>query len=109
MVPLSPISRKRSIPIDSDSQDGHNNEPQSKKRGIENSLPHTPPPDEDLPMAKVIEALMFNDAPRELLLRSVATILQHVGFSGASEEALEALCAEVDSCQYILERQELRF
>lgn len=96
MAPISPISRKRSTPSDSGSPD----EPASKKRCVETILPHTPPPEEELRKTNVIQTPMFNDDPRELLSRSVAIILEHVGFSGASEEALEALCAQVDACQY---------
>lgn len=98
MAPISPISRKRSTPSDSDggSPDG----PASKKRRTEPILPQTPPPEENIHKAKVVQTPLFNDDPRELLLHSVAVILEHVGFSGASEEALEALCGQVDACQY---------
>ena len=43
---------------------------------------------------------MFDDDPHQLLLRSVALALEHVGFTGASQEALEAMCAEVETCEY---------
>ena len=95
MAPISPMSRKRSTRSDDDSPD----EPAKKKSCIETILPQTPNPEEDLHMAILAGTPMFNDTPRELLSRSVATILEHVGFSGASEEAMEALCAEVDTCQ----------
>jgi hypothetical protein len=41
---------------------------------------------------------MFDDDPHRLLLRSVALTLEHVGFTAASPEALEAMCAEADTC-----------
>lgn len=98
MAPISPISRKRSTPL---SEDGSPDEPSRKKRCIEPTLPQTPPPDaEQEPKANVSTIPLYNDTPRELLIRSVALILEHVGFSGASEEALEGLCAEVDACPY---------
>ncbi|KAI1002785.1 hypothetical protein K3495_g5421 [Podosphaera aphanis] len=40
---------------------------------------------------------MFNDDPYQLLQRSVALALQHVGFSAATPNALVALCDEVES------------
>ena len=41
---------------------------------------------------------LFDEIPHQLLKRSVAVILEHVGFSAASPEALEALCSEVETC-----------
>ncbi len=40
----------------------------------------------------------FDDDPHRLLLRSIALALEHVGFEGASPEALEAFCAEAETC-----------
>lgn len=53
-------------------------------------------------MAVVLDKLLFNDDPRQLLRRSVTLALEHVGFTGASAEALEALYSEVDMCEYSL-------
>jgi len=75
--------------------------PQSKKRRVSSDVQQTPPPEETLYMASVSKTPLFNDNPRELLRRSVAAILLHVGFSGAKEDALEALCSQVETCQYL--------
>lgn len=58
-------------------------------------MPDTPPPDEQFD-ARAHNITMFDDDPHKLLSRSVALALEHVGFSGASPEALEAFCSEVD-------------
>ncbi len=98
MAPISPplsqpIPRKRSSSgLDDDVVWEHS----SKRQRIE--LPQTPPPEEVL-KASVTTSTLFDDEPRQLLLRSVALALQHVGFASASPEALESLCAEVDECQ----------
>ncbi|RDW62712.1 hypothetical protein BP5796_11014 [Coleophoma crateriformis] len=88
---MAPILGKRPSP----DQDDSTREPASKRQRIEPTPPLTPPPEEHFE-AKVTDAVLFNDEPRQLLLRSVALALEHVGFSGASPEAMEALCAEVD-------------
>ena len=72
----------------------------SKRRRIEPTLPQTPPPEKPFNL-NYTKGPLFDDDPRQLLLRSVALILQHVGFEGASKEALEALCGEVETCQYL--------
>lgn len=41
---------------------------------------------------------MFDDDPRQLLLRSIAIALQHVGFDGGTAEAMEGFVAEVETC-----------
>jgi len=58
-------------------------------------MPATPPPEEYFD-AKAQNITMFDDDPHQLLSRSVALALEHVGFTGASPEALEAFCSEVD-------------
>lgn len=98
MAPISPISRKRSTPSD----DGLSDAPISKRRRIEPDMPHTPPPEENSNTQKPKIPPMFDDDPHTLLKRSVALALEHVGFAGAEAEALEAVCAEVDTCQYLL-------
>jgi hypothetical protein len=91
------MSLKRTTPSQSD--DGSGDEPETKKRRFEETLPNTPPPEEELSKA-TSKRPMFDEDPYQLLLRSVALVLEHVGFSAASPESLEALCAEVDTCQY---------
>jgi hypothetical protein len=41
---------------------------------------------------------IFNDEPTHLLERSIVLALEHIGFDGASKEALESFRGEVDSC-----------
>lgn len=95
--PTSKDTRKRLSPSDSD--DSPDQSP-SKRRRVEPTLPQTPPPEVD-EVAHVSETHLFDDDPHQLLQRSVALVLNHVGFTGATPEALEALCSEVDSCQYL--------
>jgi len=59
-------------------------------------LPQTPPPD-DSPKIDVSREPLFDDDVQKLLSRSVATILKHVGFDGATEEALEGVCSQVST------------
>ncbi|KAL5321614.1 hypothetical protein ACEPPN_009574 [Leptodophora sp. 'Broadleaf-Isolate-01'] len=96
MAPMSPISKKRASPSQSD--DSLSEEPNLKKRRVETIMPNTPPPElpEEYFTAKAEKIPMFDDDPHQLLLRAVALALEHVGFTGASPEALEAFCAEVD-------------
>lgn len=100
MAPMSPISKKRASPSQSD--DSLSEEPNLKKRRVETIMPNTPPPElpEEYFTAKAEKIPMFDDDPHQLLLRAVALALEHVGFTGASPEALEAFCAEVDVCMY---------
>jgi len=92
---MVPISRKRTTPEHSEGENSID-EPLSKKRCVE--LPQTPPPD-DAPKIDVSREPLFDDDVRQLLSRSVATTLKHVGFDGATEEALEGICSEVSTCQ----------
>ncbi|KAF4624041.1 hypothetical protein G7Y89_g14134 [Cudoniella acicularis] len=94
MAPISPVSRKRSTPSHSD--DDIADEPISKKRCVEPTFPHTPPP-EELLGAKVGGITLFNDDPKLLLHRSIAIALQHVGFDGGTPEVMEAFAAEVET------------
>ncbi|TVY38320.1 Transcription initiation factor TFIID subunit, partial [Lachnellula occidentalis] len=94
MAPISPVSRKRSTPSHSD--DGISDEPSSKRARASPVLPNTPPPEESLP-GKIAIAPLFDDDPKRLQLRSLALVLEHVGFDGASPEALEAFSMEVES------------
>jgi len=95
MAPISPVSRKRSTPSHSD--DGISDASFSKRARLSPVLPNTPPPEESLP-GKKATAPLFDDDPKRLQLRSLALVLEHVGFDGASPEALEAFSAEVESC-----------
>lgn len=109
--PISAISRKRSSPSESD--DDLVDDAVTKKRRTGSSPSHTPQPQEippqpqDIPLQPQeislptpLEAELFNDKPRGLLSRAIALALEHVGFDGASQEAMEAMCEEVESCQY---------
>ncbi|RKF62811.1 putative bromodomain associated protein [Erysiphe neolycopersici] len=40
---------------------------------------------------------MFDDGPHRLLLRSVSLVLQHIGFTSATPEAMEAFCGAVET------------
>ncbi|KAI9055769.1 hypothetical protein LZ554_000710 [Drepanopeziza brunnea f. sp. 'monogermtubi'] len=94
MAPITPVSRKRSTP--SDSEDGHSDESSAKRRRVEVTMPHTPPPEENS-QVNFHAAPMFSDDPHQLLTRSAALVLEHVGFSGAQKDAMEAFCAEIDA------------
>jgi transcription initiation factor TFIID subunit 8 len=102
MAPISPSSSTGSLkrPSDSQSDDERMVEHTSKRRRVEPALPRTPPPEEESFVGNAIKETLFDDDPRRLLSRSVALVLQHVGFDGATKEALEAFCAEVETCQY---------
>ncbi|TVY68931.1 Transcription initiation factor TFIID subunit [Lachnellula suecica] len=94
MAPISPISRKRSTPSHSD--DDISDEPLAKRARFSPVLPNTPPPEEALPI-KQAETHLFNDDPDRLLMRSLALVLEHVGFDGATPEALESFASEVET------------
>jgi transcription initiation factor TFIID subunit 8 len=89
------MSLKRSTSSQSD--DDSIDESELKKRRFAETLPNTPPPEEDLSSVPS-KRPMFDEDPHQLLLRSVALTLEHVGFTGASPESLEAMCAEVETC-----------
>lgn len=97
MAPISPSSSTGSLKRHSD--DDTVDEHMSKKRRVEPTLPRTPPPEEPF-IHNTMKDTLFDDDPRQLLSRSVALVLQHVGFDGATKEALEAFCSEVETCQY---------
>lgn len=48
--------------------------------------------------AKVVKTTFAIDEPQQLLMRSVALALDHVGFDAATPEAMEGLRAAVDAC-----------
>lgn len=72
--------------------------PAQKRRRVEPEMPHTPPSEEEFDMFRAEAPKMFDDDPHQLMLRSIALTLEHVGFSGATTEAMQAFCAEVDTC-----------
>ncbi|CZT41576.1 uncharacterized protein RSE6_01331 [Rhynchosporium secalis] len=95
MAPISPVeSKKRASPSQSDNSE----EPTSKRRRYDVDMPQSPPvePPESYYESKTEKVTMFDEDPHNLLLRAIALSLEHVGFTGASSEALEEFCAEVD-------------
>ncbi|KAL3425830.1 bromodomain associated protein [Phlyctema vagabunda] len=88
---MAPILGKRFAP-DHDSLWN----PSPKKQRITSissqTTPETPAADDE---AEVTESALFNQEPEQLLRRSVALALEHVGFDGATPEALESFCAHV--------------
>lgn len=90
---MSPKSRKRPSPSESD--DDLEDETSSKRRRIALDLSPTPVAEQmSLPTPPVAE--LFDDKPQKLLSRAIALALEHVGFDGASREAMQAMCDEVD-------------
>lgn len=105
----STSSRKRSISSRSDGRASQ--EPSSKRQRTSNtpeyssSIPAIEPqpqaePWDDLITARPYTKPLFDDEPMRLLQRSAALVLNHVGFDGASKEALESLCAQASACMY---------
>lgn len=87
------LERKRSTPDDAEAESL--TQPTSKrKRADESSLMIS-----DTMTAVVSRVSTFDDAVHKLLQRSCTLVLDHIGFDGASPEALEALCSEVDACK----------
>lgn len=93
MAPVPPL--KRSTP--SDSEDGNVEVPAGKRRRIEADVPFRLLL-EDERKENLSRVKTFEDDPHELLERSIALVLQHVGFQAASKEAMESFCAQVDTC-----------
>lgn len=97
MAPISPIDRKRASPSQSQSDSGFE-EPSSKRHRTDSISASTQTVEKEPEIVKALhQSRMFNDDPHQLLLRSIALALEHVGFEAASPEALEAFCAEVES------------
>lgn len=98
MAPMSPINRKRASPSQSQSDSGFD-EPSSKRQRTESIPASSQTIEKATPVAPTPEqSRMFDDDPHQLLLRSIALALEHVGFEAATPEALEAFCAQVESC-----------
>jgi hypothetical protein len=89
-------TKKRSTPDDDNEEPTA--EPAAKRRRTEDYGLQTPPA-EDVIQAVLDTRPAFNDEPSHLLRRATALVLEHVGFDGATKEAIESLCGEVDSCQ----------
>jgi hypothetical protein len=63
--------------------------------------PESPGPSwDDLITARPYTKPLFAEEPQYLLERSAALILNHVGFDGASKEALESICAQASACMF---------
>lgn len=90
------VSRKRSSP-ENDKEDVAT-EPKTKRRRVEDRGLPSPPP-EDVITAVLDGRPSFDDEPSLLLRRAVALMLEHIGFAGATKEALEELCDEFNSCK----------
>ncbi|KAF7933967.1 uncharacterized protein EAE98_003676 [Botrytis deweyae] len=91
---MVPVSRKRSTPTSSDDD---MEEPYRKRQRMSPVLPQTPPPELELSRPDKMESSLFDSDVRMLLRRTICQTLEHVGFDRATEEALEAMCAEVDT------------
>lgn len=104
-------SRKRSISSRSDGRASQ--EPASKRQRTSDTPENTSPipipiaepqpqPEswDDLITARPYTKPLFDDEPMQLLQRSAALVLHHVGFDSASKEALESLCAQASACMY---------
>jgi transcription initiation factor TFIID subunit 8 len=92
IAPIAPFSRKHS-----QSDDDLADEPTSKRGCVESGQAQSPPLEEDT-VPSVPKTPLFDEIPRQLLLRSVVLALEHVGFTGAQDEALEAFCNEANAC-----------
>lgn len=90
---MVPMSRKRSSSFEEEEEEGIIEEPASKRHRSIAIHPRTFTHD-----ASATKAPSFNDEPRQLLMRSAALTLEHVGFTGAHPEALEAICAQAETC-----------
>ncbi len=93
-------TKKRSTPDEGDEEPAAEPaaEPVAKRRRTEDFGLQTPPA-EDVITAILDTRPSFNDEPSHLLRRGAALVLQHVGFDGATKEALESFCSQVDSCK----------
>jgi hypothetical protein len=94
------LARKRSSPED-DKEDVAT-EPKTKRRRVEDRGLPSPPPEDDI-TAVLDGRPSFDDEPSQLLRRAIALMLEHIGFTGATKEALEELCGEFDSCKLTIQ------
>lgn len=96
--PADPSSRKRSSGHNVDG-DHDMIEPAAKKRRMERpTQARTPSPTpEPLAQAEIVTTPSFDHEHTLLLHRSCALVLNHVGFEGATKEAMESFGAQVDT------------
>lgn len=93
MAPISPISLKRK----SASPSVEEEERSSKK--IRQASSTGQDAQEDFTPNGAVNLDLFDEKPRQLLMRSVAITLEHVGFDAASPEAIEAICSQAEACR----------
>jgi transcription initiation factor TFIID subunit 8 len=91
------IASTKKRPTPDEDNDEPASEPVAKRRRTEDYGLQTPPA-EDIITAVLDTRSAFNDEPSCLLRRAASLVLEHVGFDGATKEALESLCGEIDSC-----------
>ena len=97
MAPISPLSMKRSTSpvrlgnVDQANKRSKTEEGNGTEDGIMAYLPRTSCNGNDMDL--------YDKGPLQLLKRSVALALEHVGFDGASLIAIEAICSEADACR----------
>lgn len=93
-IPLSPLSLKRSTsPNELEEDDRTSKRSKTSKTADKDGL------EAQTPEYMGLVADLYDEKPRQLLMRSVALALEHVGFDGATPEAIEAICSEADVCK----------
>jgi len=108
MAPLSPLSSKRSTsPVELNDIE-HVGKRSRTEESPGEDMERGSTKGSDVPHPKITyfgeDLDIYNKDPQQLLRRSVALALDHVGFDGASKEAIEAVCAEADVCKSILRK-----
>lgn len=93
MAPISPKSLKRK----STSPPAEEEERSSKK--IRQALGAGQDAQEESAPNGAVNIDLYDEKPRQLLMRSVAMVLEHVGFDAASPEAIEAICSQAEACR----------
>ncbi|KAI6249727.1 Transcription initiation factor TFIID subunit 8 [Erysiphe necator] len=94
MSPISLASLRKRSPSQSDQS--KTDEPSSKRRCLDIQSPKSI---STLSECRVpIEVPhMFDDGPHRLLIRSVSLVLQHIGFTSSTPEAMESFCCAVEN------------
>jgi transcription initiation factor TFIID subunit 8 len=92
-------SRKRSSPMQIDEE--YEEERVTKKPRVASTELQTPPPERDTSPVypECVTSNSFDTAHSDGLRKSIALALKHVGFDGATKEAMEAFTGEVDACE----------